>query len=303
MSHTSRRGIECPLASLGRNTPSLDTQTYHHPLSSSPLNPQVYQMSRKSPILQQEYEMYHLPNTPRLLTSEQPTLRPTRNTQIDSLLSFHDRLSPVIERETNSFARSVIPVIDEKICCVLPNYNSRNNHVVVVNHDKNEYFLNRKMDSLYINEDANHLNSNATERYYLEHSMCSSNSLDNNSPNYLRRASSPSETSGSDRYIIDRGPRSSSAIISNFRTVPYNRNQPSTSTSVDAFARFDRFSPSQDQGYATLVSPSPSNQQVSAPWNKKGACRSGPGFDRLSDDIILKVFSWLDSCDLCNITR
>lgn len=105
MSHTSRRGIECPLASLGRNTPSLDTQNYHHPLSSSPLNPQNYQMSRKSPILQQEYEMKYLPNTQRILNSQQPTSRPTRNhTQIDSLLSFHDRLSPVIERET-SYAR------------------------------------------------------------------------------------------------------------------------------------------------------------------------------------------------------
>lgn len=97
MSHTSRRGIECPLASLGRNTPThnLDTQSYHHPLSSSPLNPQVYQMSRKSPILQQEFEMYHLPNSQE----------PRNHTQIDSLLSFHDRLSPVIEREAHSYAR------------------------------------------------------------------------------------------------------------------------------------------------------------------------------------------------------
>lgn len=305
MSHTSRRGIECPLASLGRNTPSLDTQTYHHPLSSSPLNPQVYQMSRKSPILnissedllysskqvqmqQQEYEMYHLPNSQRLLNTPQPNSRPIthrNHTQIDSLLSFHDRLSPVDERETHSYQR-----------------NSRDNHVVVVNHHKDEYFLEDKINALYINQNANHLNSNATERYYLEHSMCSPN-LDSNSPNYLRRASSPSETSGSDRFIIDRGPRASPAIISNFRTVPYNRNQPSTSTSVDGFGRFDRFSPSQDQGYATLVSPSPSNQQMPAPWNRKGICRSGPGFDRLSDDMVLKIFSWLDSCDLCNITR
>lgn len=105
MSHTSRRGIECPLASLGRNTPThnLDTQSYHHPLSSSPLNPQVYQMARKSPTLQQEFEMYHLPNTQHMST-QQP--RSTRNhTQIDSILSFHDRLSPVIERETHSYAR------------------------------------------------------------------------------------------------------------------------------------------------------------------------------------------------------
>ncbi|XP_037036987.1 F-box/LRR-repeat protein 7-like [Bradysia coprophila] len=273
MSHTSRRGIECPLATLGRNTPSLDTQTYHHPLSSSPLNPQVYQMSRKSPIFQQEFEMYHLPNTQNIVDSQQP--RSTRNhTEIESLLSFHGRLSPVVERETHPY--------------------TRNDHVVIVNHQKDEYLFNDKMDSLYINDDAN-LNSTATERYYLEHSLCSSNSLDNNSPNYLKRASSPSETSCSERYIIDRGARPSSSTISNFRNVPYN--QPSTSV-----AQFDRFSPSLDQGYATLVSPSPSNQQVATPWNKKGVCRSG-GFDRLSDEMVLKIFGWLDSCDLCNITR
>ncbi len=105
MSHTSRRGIECPLATLGRNTPSLDAaQTYHHPLSSSPLNPQVYQMSRKSPIFQQEFEMYHLPNTENIINAQQP--RSTRNqTQIESLLSFHDRLSPVIERDAHAYAR------------------------------------------------------------------------------------------------------------------------------------------------------------------------------------------------------
>lgn len=106
MSHSSRRGIECPLALLGRNTPSLDTQTYHHPLSSSPLNPQVYQMSRKSPILQQEFEMYHLPNTDRMnMNNQQPRSSRNHTQQIDSLLSFHDRLSPVIERETHSYAR------------------------------------------------------------------------------------------------------------------------------------------------------------------------------------------------------
>lgn len=116
MSHTSRRGIECPLALLGRNTPSLDTQTYHHPLSSSPLNPQVYQMSRKSPILQQEFEMYHLPNTQRIMNAPQPRL--TRNhTQIDSLLSFHDRLSPVIERETHSYARWVTIYYNSEYWC------------------------------------------------------------------------------------------------------------------------------------------------------------------------------------------
>ena len=64
MSHqTARRAtaptsLECPLASLGRTSNAvmdslngLHQPTFHHPLSSSPLDPQVYQMSRKSPDL------------------------------------------------------------------------------------------------------------------------------------------------------------------------------------------------------------------------------------------------------------
>lgn len=61
MSHkTSTRrtaDLECPLASLGRNSNAVRDQLaaahYHHPhpLSSSPLDPQAYKMSRKSPNL------------------------------------------------------------------------------------------------------------------------------------------------------------------------------------------------------------------------------------------------------------
>lgn len=61
MSHktSSRRttDLECPLASLGRNSNAVRDQLaaahYHHPhpLSSSPLDPQAYKMSRKSPNL------------------------------------------------------------------------------------------------------------------------------------------------------------------------------------------------------------------------------------------------------------
>lgn len=61
MSHkaSTRRAadLECPLASLGRNSNAVRDQLaaahYHHPhpLSSSPLDPQAYKMSRKSPNL------------------------------------------------------------------------------------------------------------------------------------------------------------------------------------------------------------------------------------------------------------
>lgn len=116
-----------------------------------------------------------------------------------------------------------------------------------------------------------------------------------------------------------------------------------------------RFSPSLDQGYATLVSPSPTGHHPSStggivvcsnpknsspsvvsggvitsstpattprrgltssssgtvngtaigppPWNRKGPYRCGPYFDRLPDEAVVRIFSWLDSCELCNVAR
>lgn len=110
---------------------------------------------------------------------------------------------------------------------------------------------------------------------------------------------------------------------------------------TDGLSRYGRFSPSMDQGYHTLVSPSPSGQQQSsipATWNtaapsssststtngangcgqmsnshlgngdilngSKGTMyRAGPLFDRISDELMVKIFDWLDSSELCNIAR
>lgn len=331
MSHSSRRGppIECPLASLGRNTPSLDTQTYHHPLSSSPLNPQVYQMSRKSPLLNigsddiiysssnqlkennESQDVYtdsnntsnvNQPYASRNSHSQRPYIPPPlRNyTPIESILAYHDRLSPVAERSAGAYH------LDD-----LQEDNSRNNNVVIVNHH-DQYFLEDKMDSLYTMQ-----HSANTERYYLEDNMDNLGSysapthrIGNSSPAFLRRASSPSETSGSDRYLINRGARKSPAILSNssynFNSSYKNHGTSSSApyTAVDGVSSLGRFSPSLDQGYATLVSPSPSSrQQTPGPWNRTGQSRTGSRFDSLSDELIVKIFQWLTSCELCNITR
>lgn len=53
-----------------------------------------------------------------------------------------------------------------------------------------------------------------------------------------------------------------------------------------------RSSPCADQGYHTLVSPG---------W-PEGKRRSA-GFDRLPDDVVVKIFSWLSSSDLCVCAR
>ncbi|XP_055610071.1 F-box/LRR-repeat protein 7 [Uranotaenia lowii] len=431
MSHQPRRGapVECPLASLGRNTPSMDAIQYHHPLSSSPLDPQAYQMSRKTPILGIESDIYtaetslvenrpstngrnsvkslengnHTSRNPPssldqsasfLRTIPPPTvsrrgeyrpLRPRTYTPIDTLLTNtyqhhqQQRLTPVIM----DIQRNAV------------NYQPDGQPLTSLS-EADRYFLEEKMDSLYIQgairRNANtpssltrnqSSSSNNTERYFLEnenidaiYNFChaaagvttinSHNSskassshndcLDSSSPNLLRRASSP-ETSGSDRYLIDRIRGSPAYHGRSSRLAQQLRNQ--TTDFVDGrihnnkshhfsegVSRYGRFSPSLDQGYHTLVSPSPSGQQQStipASWNTaipkassssltngttslnssgqlnsnslasingdlingnaSSLFTSGPLFDLLSNELMVKIFEWLDSCELCNIAR
>ncbi|XP_058058404.1 F-box/LRR-repeat protein 7 [Anopheles bellator] len=495
MTHQQRRGapVECPLASLGRNTPSMDTRQYHHPLSSSPLDPQAYQMSRSSPILALDSDLYSpadsggcvvkveqtsLIGTPdtggsvpvdgsvgggggggggrngagpggggssllsrsssssldqngSYIVHHQPPLamplnghhghgrrdyrhvRPRTYTPIDALLSntyqqHHQRLSPVL-RVPQGFHHP-----DEPLHPGLGGLS-----------EADRYFLEEKMDALYIQgairRNANATpssltrnqssSSNNTERYYLEnenidaiYNFCRRNvtnggggggggsgvathnghhnssskassaresqveCLDSSSPHLLRRASSP-ETSGSDRYLLDRI-RGSPAFHSPHRgthvkpatdfvdgRIPLTKSQHFS----DGLSRYGRFSPNLDQGYHTLVSPSPSGQQQSmipASWTNhrsgdgttstssshggspgchgppisagssstgsgsnggplggttllaslgsvRGSAlyRAGPFFDRVPDELMVRIFEWLDSSELCNIAR
>ncbi|XP_055639188.1 uncharacterized protein LOC129777133 isoform X2 [Toxorhynchites rutilus septentrionalis] len=425
MSHPQRRGapVECPLASLGRNSPSMDALQYHHPLSSSPLDPQAYQMSRKSPILGIDSNIYTAEtslvtnhansngckkekvlengimlsrsssssieqNTSFLHQPPPPTvnrrvdyrpLRPRTYTPIDALLTntyqHHQRLSPVMMNIQRNHV----------------NYQPEEQALTSLS-EADRYFLEEKMDSLYIQgairRNANtpssltrNQSSSSTERYYLEnenidviYNFCHSTAgvaalnshnssskassshndcLDSSSPNLLRRTSSP-ETSGSDRYLIDRirsspayhrrGARLGQPVNVNSADFVDGRiNLNKSHHFNDGLTRYGRFSPSLDQGYHTLVSPSPSGQQQSSiptSWNTTQApsnsvatvngsnnlgsssqhnsghvgndfingsknilLRSGPLFDRLSDEMMVKIFEWLDSHELCNIAR
>uniref|UniRef100_A0A182QLY2 F-box domain-containing protein n=1 Tax=Anopheles farauti TaxID=69004 RepID=A0A182QLY2_9DIPT len=457
MTHQQRRvaPVECPLASLGRNTPSMDTRQYHHPLSSSPLDPQAYQMSRSSPILTLDSDLYppdkaeqtshHPPDGvapdggggSRLSRSSSSSLdqtgsflhqalplpphppptvnghghrrdyrpvRPRTYTPIDALLTntyqqHHQRLSPVLRASQGGYHHPT----------ELPHPSALGGLS-----EADRYFLEEKMDALYIQgairRNANATpssltrnqssSSNNTERYYLEnenidaiYNFCRRNVTgggsgavaahnnntssskassqaqsqtvdchDSSSPHLLRRASSP-ETSGSDRYLLDRirgspafhSPRGThlkavgSADFIDGR-IPLTKTQHYT----DGLSRYGRFSPNLDQGYHTLVSPSPSGQQQSsipASWTTTGAgtnstpsshgspsqtttpgggtvvgsgtgrpdgttiltslgnghgtslYRAGPLFDRIPDELMVRIFEWLDSSELCNIAR
>lgn len=84
-----------------------------------------------------------------------------------------------------------------------------------------------------------------------------------------------------------------------------------SSYATDNYGKLGKSSPSLDQGYHTLVSPSPGSSNVNIErWTdsgnmykgKKTLSKNNP-FDRLSDDLIVKIFSYLYSYDLSVCTR
>ncbi|XP_050335691.1 F-box/LRR-repeat protein 7 [Bactrocera neohumeralis] len=388
MSHqTARRAqaptsLECPLASLGRNSSTvIDSLTghhqppYHHPLSSSPLDPQVYQMSRKSPDLS--------------IDADDIIYTPSASQQGDTVDGLLNELVNIEEdAETAAVAASALNATAQRNHtlpemyqlphsgshgggttagritrhqggrCSVPTVSSAVNGGSTRNM---QYFLEKKMDALYLGNairalplgsEASHFQN---ERYFLEDGLRNICNYNNGTErladaHYLRHhASSPSETSGSDRYLLNRtgSPTdafSSSNHLENFANTSNNTTSSNLAldqrfhhTKVkslsDGLCNIGRFSPSLDQGYATLVSPSPTGHHPNTitthsivhhpppstttltavtrtrhdnvappPWNKK-TFRSGPLFDRLPDDVVLKIFNWFDSCELCILAR
>lgn len=76
---------------------------------------------------------------------------------------------------------------------------------------------------------------------------------------------------------------------------------------LDNFTKLGKTSPSLDQGYHTLVSPSPGpltpNLWRENAYKGKKIVNRNNSFDRLSDDVILKIFSFLQSPDLSVCAR
>ncbi|XP_030572106.1 F-box/LRR-repeat protein 7 [Drosophila novamexicana] len=434
MSHktSARRAtdLECPLASLGRTSNGVRDQLaaahYHHPhpLSSSPLDPQAYKMSRKSPNLGHNVndtvangELYPLASRSSTPHSDQQTPSSTATTaavlhmvqqkaatfELRGRHTRHDqssygahstasvgrhaqaKKSPELQTMPAPATRTNAPVPQPRNFLTLDwlhgnsadTEDSSDNNAggaasagrrrgqgqggrcsvptVLGNGNSAQYLLDKKMESLYLGNALRALPLGAeasqyqNERYYLED--YSSGSGNERLPERLHhpRNSSPSETSGSDRYLLNR---STNSPANAFQLDHHHTKVQSLS---DGLCNMGRFSPSLDQGYATLVSPSPTGHHPSStggivvcsnpknsspsvvsggvitsstpattprrgltssssgtvngtaigppPWNRKGPYRCGPYFDRLPDEAVVRIFSWLDSCELCNVAR
>lgn len=346
MSHRRAPPIECPLASLGHNLPS--GHQYRHPLSSSPLNPNDYQMSlRKSPILNIgadgliQFSALHETDDSMKSTEDVSHHRSAINHnhnhnhdasdyvniyrnrlqclstagESDSASNYHQK-----ESEDNSEPNENLLNIAHKRNDRLLMRNGRTKSAMSYNHtiDCGEpYFLEKQMRSLYVDEahTADRISTYPfakTERAfdfdYGDHRLKLGRPT-----RFIQRPSSPSETSESDRYLLERtsqeSPAPAMSIARNAYNYLSNQRIPTTSNGnilVDGItSRLGRFSPSFDQGYHTLNSPSVSaaanNSQPSS--HARGRSKMDTVFCRLSDDVCIKIFSWLDGSDLCNVSR
>lgn len=360
MLHKSRRTaapVECPLASLGHNSPSSDHHpAYHHPLSSSPLNPSVYQ-SRISPLLNVNADgIVQYSSADDASTAAGRQLQPTvgdligTGSSIDNVdyvncnASYRhqiqcyasglssdgggsggggasmraktksDRIDSAKELNAIDYAIDSNSSLDE--CYGRPQ--ARNKSSPIIDHSqKAERFLENKMRTLFMRDNANDYKNKFpfvnSERYYLQGNR--DNRADNPSSQYIRRPSSPSETSESERYLIGRTSRGSPTPppigCANYDFL-VNHQRTSSANSGKHSEHLNRFSPSFDQGYATLVSPSPSGGHSSG-----GGCtviaqtitqlrnrnRTETAFGKLNDELCAKLFAWLDSRDLCTLSR
>lgn len=356
MSHRRAPPIECPLASLGHNLPS--EHQYRHPLSSSPLNPNDYQLSsRKSPILN--------------IGADGLIQFSAMHETDDSMKSTEDvaHLSSAINHNHNhnhnhNDASDYVNIYRNPLQCLstagesdsASNYHQKesedssepNENILNIAHKRNDrllmrnsrtksamstynqtivcgepYCLGNKMRSLFV-QDAHSAERISTypfaktERTFDFEYGDSRLKLGRPTTRYIQRPSSPSETSESDRYLLERSSQESPApthpalsvarnaynYLSNHQRIPSSSKEHILADGISS--RLGRFSPNFDQGYHTLNSPSISAVANNSPQplsHTRGRNKNETVFNRLSDELCIKIFSWTDSMNLSNISR
>lgn len=343
MSHRRAPPIECPLASLGHNLPS--EHQYRHPLSSSPLNPNDYQLSsRKSPILNIgadgliQFSMA-MHETDDSVTGDVSHLSSAINHnhndtsdyvniyrnplqclstagESDSASNYHQK-----ESEDNSEPNENILNIAHKRNDRLLMRNGRTKSAMSTYNQTIDcgepYFLENKMRSMYVHDThtAERISTYPfakTERAFDFEYGDSRLKLSRPTARFIQGPSSPSETSESDRYLLERTSQESPAPALNIGRTAYNylsnhQRIPSSSNGnilMDGISsRLGRFSPSFDQGYHTLNS-AVANNSSQPLSHTRGRNKNDNVFNRLSDDLCIKIFSYLENTNLSrNVSR
>lgn len=359
MSHRSRRAppIECPLASLGHNhNLTADHHQYHHPLSSSPLNPNDYQMSmRKSPLINigsngliQFSTLHETDDSIKSMEGVPPHLSSAINHRLNDTGDYVNVYRDPLECNLSSTGESdIASSYHPNKNVIQTNCELTSEHLFDIAHKRNDRLLMRRTDRTKTAMNSNYCATiDCGEPYMLEQKMRSmllneitvgdrhstypfaktnrTNAIDSHSTEtrlkqekptkFVQHPSSPSETSESDRYLIERTSQDSPMDLGiNRSTYNYTKSHPRISTPshsnslVDGMtSRLGRFSPSFDQGYHTLNSPSLSatTSTGSQPiQNTRIRIKNENVFSKLSDDACLKIFSWLESRDVVSLSK
>ncbi|XP_077294878.1 F-box and leucine-rich repeat protein 7 [Arctopsyche grandis] len=359
MSHAAmgrRSPLACPLATLGRASPPLEPPAYHHPLSSSPLDPHAYlsrnpqHHDRDSPTLEKSYQPY-------ARSRNTPSIEPPYRTRDQGYQRydppFHARQSPALDRcypfgkkstssvdshMTYHLSRSSSSSLDQPY--IHPSLNPLEPQVYHIPRNpakaiEDSYlrqspatfdasFQSRQTPSIENNEESLKLLqkdlSHLTPSVYKHQSQAYQNKDIENASNFPLDLRSPSlDSVYQERYQHKNEPEQynlrNDHVYSASQSFNLRSSSPTMNTCnylVENFSKLGRSSPSLDQGYHTLVSPSP-GPSTPGPWtdlspgvsNFKGKriLSKNNSFDKLPDDAVIKIFMWLDSCDLCSLAR
>lgn len=302
----------CPLAKLGRSSPTMEQPRYHRPPSvdvgyrRSPLDPSVYSYLRGTPS----------PLEPSIYIHQSPL-------RIPYSPCYRNTASPIKDANHN-----------------LKNPKSFRNVNSNVSETSFQSFPGPMNDSYFRNSNSSNgdyhslLPAKETRREELESPFRSSLSMVDTKNIYQQRLRSkgtlpidPSMnsivTEGGNLYqqrllnptVQHHDPLRCSPALRRASTPSMDPFLYQTSE-LDPSYKLGRLSPSFDQGYHTLVSPSP-GPSTPGPWTdynplspsvttgkgKKLSKSSSSVFDKLTDEDIIKIFSWLDSNDLCVCAR
>lgn len=181
-----------------------------------------------------------------------------------------------------------------------------------------QYFLEDKIQS-FMQDNENYKNmldygvTNDDNCFFIEQNFNNATTMTESSSSQFH-----GETSESERNSFERSPMPLSLVRSpNHNYFAINNHHmrqlhpPSSHTFCGNKFRdvIERFSPSLDQGYATLLSPTPSVANSSGGCSGNGmpisntVRRTETAFNKLSNEICWKIFDWLDASDLCKLSK
>lgn len=294
----------CPLVKLGRSSPPTADQGYHTALESSQVchstdSPENYNILRPNTLMDQQYhgskphfsDIYHQDlsiNKGDPLGDMRPKAAVQKTQKTQKNFDYEARNSPNIYITNNNPSLYRLDTMcphqlaDKLQYCSICEQSS--------NHSSSSLDCEQSCAQKYYSRNS----SNAARNYYQNKAILEQRSAVSNNDRFWKKSDHIND-------FYNRNSRDSEVTHQSY----------SCNYLVDNFNKLGKASPNLDQGYHTLVSPSP-GPSMTNPWAEgalnpmfkgKKVYLKNNSFDKLSDELMLKIFSWLHSHDLSSCAR